>query len=71
MFKLNLNVRNNKCNVHYTLFQMFCGCFESCRNSQPTIEVGKGILENAMNDEIGHNMEQPKTKETLEMPQMV
>ena len=50
---------------------MFCGCFESCRNSQPTIEVGKGILENAMNDEIGHNMEQPKTKETLEMPQMV
>ena len=47
---------------------MFCGCFESCRNSQATIEVGRGILENAINDDIGHNMEQPKTKETLEMP---
>ena len=50
---------------------MFCGCFESCRNSQATIEVRRGILENAINDEIGNNMEQPKTKEALEMPQMV
>ena len=71
MFKLNLNVRNNKCNVHYTLFQMFCGCFESCRESQATIEVRSGILDNQINDEIGHNMEQPKTKEALEMQQMV
>ena len=66
-----MNVKNTKCNVHYILFQMFCGCFESCRNSQATIEVRRGILENAINDEIGNNMEQPKTKEALEMPQMV
>ena len=50
---------------------MFCGCFESCRDSQATIEVRRGILDNPINDEIGHNMEQPKTKEALEMQQMV
>ena len=50
---------------------MFCGCFESCRNSQATIEVKRGIRENPINNEIDHNMEQPKTKETLEMQEIV
>ena len=50
---------------------MFGGCIESCRDSQATIEVRSGILDNQINDEIGHNMEQPKTKEALEMQQMV
>ena len=66
-----LECRDPKCNVEYILFQMFCGCFESCRESQATIEVRSGILDNQINDEIGHNMEQPKTKEALEMQQMV
>ena len=70
-FTLNINVRNTKCNVDYILFQMFGGCIESCRDSQATIEVRSGILDNQINDEIGHNMEQPKTKEALEMQQMV
>ena len=48
---------------------MVCGCFESCRDSQATIEVR--ILENPVNDEIDHNIEQPKAKETLEMQLMV
>ena len=48
---------------------MVCGCFESCRDSQATIEVR--ILEKPVNDEIDHNIEQPKAKETLEMQLMV
>ena len=64
-----MNVRNTKFNVHYILLQMVCGCFESCRDSQATIEVR--ILENPVNDEIDHNIEQPKAKETLEMQLMV
>ena len=68
-FKLNLNVRNPKCDVDYILFQMFCGCFESSRDSQATIEVRRGILDNPIKD--GHNTEQLKTQEALEMQQMI
>ena len=64
-----INVRNTKCNVDYILFQMFGGCIESCRDSQATIEVRRGILDNPIKD--GHNTEQPKTQEALEMQKMI
>ena len=48
---------------------MFGGCIESCRDSQATIEVRRGILDNPIKD--GHNTEQLKTQEALEMEQMI
>ena len=50
---------------------MFCGCLESCRNSQISIEVRRDPLANPINDKAGRSMEPAKPKETLEMEEMI